>query len=135
MLCLKTWISSQSSFAVFERCLLLSDVPSDNRVKLLVSSLNEKASALYTTLSLSDCADYHITKRFLIEKFRAYPSVYRARMLNLHMSGNDSCKVFWKKLNDVFNHNIQSKYIVSFESLRDDVSFNFFINSLSQDVR
>jgi hypothetical protein len=108
-------------FAAFERYLLLSEVPSENWAKLLVSCLNEKASALYTTLSLSDCADYQVMKKFLINEFRANPSVYRARMLSLHRSGSDSYEVFLTKLNDVFSHYLQSKNIVSFESLRDDV--------------
>lgn len=76
-----------TSFTAFEIYLILMEEPNGNGAKLQVNYLNEKVSTLYTRFSSWDCTDYRVTKKFLIEEFRAHPAVYRARELSLHRSG------------------------------------------------
>ena len=91
--------------------------------EFLPSLLNEKGNKLHHRLYIDTCRSYDSAKTEILRGFDRSPKVYLQKFRTMKRCGDDSYSKFLRKLKDVQNYYLESKQIIEFQSLGDDMLF------------
>jgi hypothetical protein len=119
-------------FHAFERVLEMNDVGVDDWSKLLAPHLTPKAARVYSRLSLEQCRDYVTVKEHILKAYNLTQKSYWESFKRLTRQGTESYTLFANRLTDIFNYYVESKQIGDLESLKRDVVFQQFLESLNR---
>jgi hypothetical protein len=121
-----------SYFNAVERVLQLNDVDESLWAKLLVPHLSVKAMKIYSRLSLEQCRNYCTVKETILQAFKCSSQQSLDKFRNAFRSGQESYALFSNRLKDLLTNYLESKRIVDFDSLCDDMIFTQFMQSLDR---
>ena len=103
-------------------------------VKILPSLLNEKANKIYSPLDIDKCGSYDSVKTEALKGFCLSPKNYLQKLRMMKRYGDDSYSQFLHKLKDVQNYYLESKQIIEFQPLCDDLLFKQFRSVLTSGI-
>ena len=121
-------------FLMLEKTLELNAVPKELWAKILPSVLNERAGKVFAQQSIDCCRDYDRSRALLINAFKCGSDVYLRKLHTSRRTGNESYTMFLNRLAEYQSFYLQSRSIVDFDALKDDVLMNCFMLSLKEDV-
>jgi hypothetical protein len=113
----------------------MNDVPKNHWAKHVPGLLNSKSCIIYARLSLEVCRDYDSLKQEILHNLRLTPKSYLAKFRQTHRSGEETYSQFLQRLADIHNFYLETKDIVDFQTLKDDMLFEQISTTLWPDVR
>jgi hypothetical protein len=119
-------------FNAFERVLEMNEVPYNEWSRLLAPYLTPKAARVYSRLSLDQCKEYSVVKEHILKAYNLTQKSYWESFKKLSRQGSESYTLFANRLTDTLNYYIESKQIDEFDSLKQDLVFQQFIESLNR---
>ena len=121
-------------FMMYEKTMELNEVPRELWASFLPSVLNERAGKIFSQQPMECCRDYEKSRALLINAFKCSSDVYLRKLQTSIRTGNESYTMFLNRLAEYHVFYLQSRKIVDFDSLKDDVLMNFFMMSLRENV-
>jgi hypothetical protein len=121
-------------FMMFEKTLELNAVPKELWARFLPSVLNERAGKIFAQQPIDCCRDYDKSRSLLVNAFKCGSDVYLRKLQTSRRTGSESYTMFLNRLVEYQSFYLQSRNIVDFDALKDDVLMNCFMSSLNDDV-
>ena len=119
-------------FNAFERVLEMYEVDESLWAKLLAPHLSQKATRVYSRLSLDQCKCYATVKEQILVSYKCSSKVYLEKFRNAARAGQESYSLFGNRLRDLLKFYLESKSITQFDALIEDLLFNQFLDSLDK---
>ena len=119
-------------FNAFERVLEMYEVDSGLWAKLLAPHLSQKATRVYSRLSLEQCKCYETVKEHILLSYKCSSTMYLDKFRSASRSGQESYSLFSNRLRDLLRFYLDSKSITQFDALVEDLIFIQFLDSLDK---
>src|SRR6218665_3318536 len=122
-------------FHAFERTATLNGVNEQSWARMLPSLLNSKMRAHYNRLSIDVCTDYKRVKLALLNSCQITSKNYMDKFCSARRTGKQSYAQFLDELNNLYGYYLESREIITFQQLKDDVIMQRLRASLPPDTR
>ena len=124
-----------SFFHAYEKTLQIEKVDKSLWAKWLPACLNQKASKVYTALTVEQCQDYDTVKKTVLESFRLTSRKYLENFRGMRRSGAESYRLFLNKLKETLKYFMEAKEVDTLDKLVEQVLLEQFLDGLPPVVR
>ena len=90
-------------FHALEKCFELNSIPRASWSRLLPPLLNPKAAKCYSQMSISDCKNYDLVKKTVVESFRLTSATYLQKFRSGTRSGAENYTIFSNRLDNLLS--------------------------------